>query len=210
MISCFAIPPHTSFDGFLELGFLTKHSISQHFDCSWGHCPEMQQQFHILGCSPSPALGRGVGVTSMSWAGAGFTSVQTQQCCVLKLLHHLLHAWFFLLWIQFITSVTEIKCQQKGASMSRALWPIQSAQCCFSDPPANTHHLSPKFLWRISCSSSTSISQGGSSWVSVLFNWVRFTGAVQCQINTTPLMPALGVCKSAEVTPKWIKMMMKV
>lgn len=142
--------------------------------------------FHILAPSPSPALGRGVGVTSMSQAGAEFTSVQTQQCCVLKLLHHLHRAWFFLLIIQFITSVTEIRCQQEGASMSCALWPIRTTWHCFSDPPTNTHDLFPKFLWTIFCSSSTAISQGASSWVSLLFNWVRFTGAVECARLTQP------------------------
>lgn len=144
----------------------------------------MQQQFLILGSSP--ALGWGVGVTSMSWAGAGLTSVQTQQCWELKLLHHLHSARFPLLRIQFITSVTEIKCQQKGASTSCALWLIQSTQQ-FLWPTNKYSSLSPKVSKDNLLFLFYKPQPRGQHWVSLLFNWVRF----MCQTNTTPLMWAL-------------------
>lgn len=96
---------------------------------------------------PSPAAARAVR------AGAGFTALQTQQHYVLKLLHHLDYSRFCLLIIQFITSVTEINCQQKQASISCALQPILTTWDWLSDPPKEKYPLLfPKlipFLWAI-------------------------------------------------------------
>lgn len=137
--------------------------------------------FYIPCSSITPALGQDVGVSSPSLssplllpvlccgAGAGFTVVQAQQHYVLKLLCHLDYSRFCLLLIQFITSMTEINCQQKRASTSCALRPILTTWDWFSDPPKKKYLLLfPKliqFLWTVFCSSSATISREASCWV---------------------------------------------
>lgn len=109
---------------------------------SSGSCP-----FHTPCSCIAPALGRDVGVSPPSLTGAlllpglccgagtGLTVVQTQQLCVLRLPCHLACTQFCLLIIQFTTSVTEIKCQQKEASTSHVLQQILTTGDWFSAPP---------------------------------------------------------------------------
>lgn len=144
-----------------RIGFSYQTHISQHSDWSQGDAAAVSQPW--LQPQPCPEV-------LVSPAGAGFTSVQTQHCCGTKLLRHLPCAQFPLLRIQFITSVTEMV---SAEGSQHELCPVADPNCLalLSDAPTKTHHLSPEFLWRIFCSFSASISQGGSSWISLLFKW---------------------------------------
>ena len=129
------------------------HPLLQHHSCSGASCRCVTSVPHQSLLLPVPGCG----------AGAGFTAVQTRQHYVLSLLCHLDYSQFGLLIIQFITSMTEINCQEKRASTILTTWDW------FSDPPKEKYPLLfPKliqFLWTIFCSSSATISREANCWV---------------------------------------------